>query len=411
MFEDNSYKAHEAHNDLYEALQKSLELDYSNQCLADQEEARKKKRKKCAALRTPSGSPPSPPPTPPPPVGASGAPGSAQQQGSKAPSSSKPVVSIHQSMAWTTYDTRLESTGFTAAQELSPINSLIQDDSIPDEQIHLSDDEYSGNDHLPKADSRQDWSKPLPEVERPATPEPAWTIPSSNVLDIDNNWASTLVSTYETPAENLLLAKTGDMTTFLKCLLSRCYSPSVPDGGVSQDAHSLAREAIQHYQISKMKAASYPDFRLELLVPEQICQNTYAEISVVVSNQSITQIRVGLREQNCPPVAAYFQEHMITEKDFKNLYTSDFEDLNLLLLQGHLDHLPALDYRFKEFKVKRLNSGMNTRFWTQKDVTRSKEFIAAIERRMKKKRIFWNLECFIGGRVRDIDYRLLQRTK
>ncbi|GJZ87451.1 hypothetical protein Tco_0659061 [Tanacetum coccineum] len=43
MFEDNSYKAHDTHNDLYEALQKSLELDYSNQRLADQEEARKKK--------------------------------------------------------------------------------------------------------------------------------------------------------------------------------------------------------------------------------------------------------------------------------------------------------------------------------------------------------------------------------
>ncbi|GKF83749.1 hypothetical protein Tco_0248647 [Tanacetum coccineum] len=45
MLEDNSYKAHEVHNDLYEALQKSLELDYSNQCLAEQEEARKKENK------------------------------------------------------------------------------------------------------------------------------------------------------------------------------------------------------------------------------------------------------------------------------------------------------------------------------------------------------------------------------
>ncbi|GJS24337.1 hypothetical protein Tco_0452969 [Tanacetum coccineum] len=127
---------------------------------------------------------------------------------------------------------------------------------------------------------------------------------------------------------------------------------------------------------------------------------------------------------------------MIAEKDFKNLYPSDFEDLNLLLLQGHLNHLlpgsgkqmlstavklwtrnldakgyefkhdytiiespravvflvdnkdrkimrfneiykfsdgtltrilEALDYRVKEFKIKRLNSGMNTRFWTPKE--------------------------------------------
>ncbi|GJR37622.1 hypothetical protein Tco_1213306 [Tanacetum coccineum] len=170
---------------------------------------------------------------------------------------------------------------------------------------------------------------------------------------------------------------------------------------------------------------------------------------------------------------ADFQEYKIAEKDFKNLYPSDFEDLNLLLLQGHLDHLSgsdkrmlstavklwtrnlvirqrvedfqlgiksyqkqlnltkpgwdakgyefkhdytiiespravvfpvnhnerkimrfneiykfsdgtltrileALDYRVKEFKIKRLNPGMNTRFWTQKDMTRNKEFMSAI---------------------------------
>ncbi|GKC33267.1 hypothetical protein Tco_1040561, partial [Tanacetum coccineum] len=61
--------------------------------------------------------------------------------------------------------------------------------------------------------------------------------------------------------------------------------------------------------------------------------------------------------------------------------------------------------------VKRLNSGMNTRFWTEKDVTRCKEFKAAIERRLKTRRIYQNLECFVGGRVRDIDYRLLHRTE
>ncbi|GKC93588.1 hypothetical protein Tco_1159030 [Tanacetum coccineum] len=126
------------------------------------------------------------------------------------------AASALQSMAWTTSDTRFELTNFTATQELSPTDSLMQDDSIPDEQVHLSDDEDSGNDHLPKADSRQDWWKPLPEEERPATPEPAWTISSSNKSDVANNWAFALGSTYEPPAENSLLAKTRDMTTFQK---------------------------------------------------------------------------------------------------------------------------------------------------------------------------------------------------
>ncbi|GKC36980.1 hypothetical protein Tco_1049364 [Tanacetum coccineum] len=162
MFEDNTYKTHEVHNDLYEALQKSVELDYSNQSLADQEETRKKKRKRRESPRTPLGSPPTQPPPPPPPAGASGA-----------------LADI------------------PGAQELSPTDYLMQDDSIPKEQVHLSDDENSENDHQPKADLIKDWWKPLLEEERPTTPEPSWTIPSTKKSDVVNNWASVLATTYE----------------------------------------------------------------------------------------------------------------------------------------------------------------------------------------------------------------------
>ncbi|GKE65450.1 hypothetical protein Tco_1519611, partial [Tanacetum coccineum] len=91
MFEDKSYKAHEDHKNLFDALQKSLECDYSNQLLADLDKARKKKRKRR----------------------------SAQQQGNKAPSSSKIAAFTHQSMASATSDTRYESTSFMAIQETS----------------------------------------------------------------------------------------------------------------------------------------------------------------------------------------------------------------------------------------------------------------------------------------------------
>nr|GFC33742.1 hypothetical protein [Tanacetum cinerariifolium] len=50
--------------------------------------------------------------------------------------------------------------------------------------------------------------------------------------------------------------------------------------------------------------------------------------------------------------------------------------------------LEALDYRVKEYMVNRLNPGMNTLFWSDKHVTRSKEFIRAVERRLKTIRIF-----------------------
>ncbi|GKC60666.1 putative reverse transcriptase domain-containing protein [Tanacetum coccineum] len=71
----------------------------------------------------------------------------------------------------------------------------------------------------------------------------------------------------------------------------------------------------------------------------------------------------------------------------------------------------ALDYRVKEFKVNRMNPGLNTWFWTRKDVDRSKEFMFAIQKRLKTRRIFRNLESFIGERIREGDYRLLKRTE
>ncbi|GKF73171.1 hypothetical protein Tco_0219503, partial [Tanacetum coccineum] len=192
MFEDNSYEAYEVHANLFDALEKSLERDHSDQLLSDLDEARRKKRKRCASLRTPPGSLPSQPPPPPPPAGASGAPstlgafrstqlpppppppppppngasGSAPQQGNKAPSSSMAMASTLESMVLTTSNTRYESTGVSADQDSSPTKSLMHDDSTPDEQVQPSDDEDTGNDQIPEEKTRKDWWKPLPEEER-----------------------------------------------------------------------------------------------------------------------------------------------------------------------------------------------------------------------------------------------------
>ncbi|GJR05936.1 retrovirus-related pol polyprotein from transposon TNT 1-94 [Tanacetum coccineum] len=333
------------------------------------EEARKKRRKRRDVLRTPPGSPPSPPSPPPPPASTSSAP-VAQQQGSKAPSLSKTAASASQSMAWTTSDTRFESTNFMAAQELSPSDSLMQDDSIPDEQVLLFDDEDSRNDHLPKADSRQDWWKLLPEEERPETPELAWTIPSSHKSDVENNWASALATTYEPPAENSLLAKTGDMMTFLKWYCQQVNKTELTQADFKGQAYEVVKafypDVIHLYKgsclalsISKMKAASYPDFGLELLVPEQMWIDDVCTYDVSAKYGTLTG---GLLDRTYSRYGydylskfvlrrADHQEHTIAEKDFKNMYPSDFEDLNLLLLQGHLDHISSSDKRIYQTQL------------------------------------------------------------
>ncbi|GJZ08341.1 hypothetical protein Tco_0542624 [Tanacetum coccineum] len=233
MFKDDFYKANNVHNDLYEALQKSLELDYSNQRLAEQDEDHKKQRKRRTLGA--SGSSQLPPPPPPP-----------------------SVASAQQSMAWTTSDTRYELTGIAGAQELSPSDDLMHDDSAPDEQVHVSDDQDSRDDHTPvAAASRKDWWKPVPEEERPVTPEPAWTILPSNVSDANPE---------------------GDQ---VRINVNRPLPLGGPPGHVIIQTEFFFNKDLEYMRfgnkgsmpvlsIFKMKVARYPDFGLELLVSEQM---------------------------------------------------------------------------------------------------------------------------------------------
>nr|GEU44249.1 retrovirus-related Pol polyprotein from transposon TNT 1-94 [Tanacetum cinerariifolium] len=58
MWETDSYKTHEDHMQLYEALEKSMNHDHSEELLKDLAEARKKKKKRHDSPKMPHGSPP-----------------------------------------------------------------------------------------------------------------------------------------------------------------------------------------------------------------------------------------------------------------------------------------------------------------------------------------------------------------
>ncbi|GJW18301.1 hypothetical protein Tco_0025737 [Tanacetum coccineum] len=73
--------------------------------------------------------------------------------------------------------------------------------------------------------------------------------------------------------------------------------------------------------------------------------------------------------------------------------------------------LEKLDHMVKDFKLLKYNPGMEKRIWSEDDRRRSKEFIEVIERRLKIRRIFKSLESFVSGRLRDVDYRLIQQTE
>ncbi|GJS81111.1 retrovirus-related pol polyprotein from transposon TNT 1-94 [Tanacetum coccineum] len=525
MWESNSYQAHEDHKQLYEALEKSMA------------------RSSGTLGASGSSQLPLPPPPPPPSTNQSD-----QSTSTTAPSFSKTTASTEYT-AWMTTDIRLKLSVLSIPEELH-----MDDDTTHDKQVQSSGDEDIGHDHIPTVNLRQNWWKPLTE-DRPATPEPAWSIPSSDLPVPVNNWASALASTYAPPLENSLLVQNGDIAIFmdwfckkqgiiklkqqdlegpayeivkvfhpnmiyLQYQMEECHklltdqveesiirynvSKPLPLGGppgqvtIQSDfffnkdleylryGHKSGRPTLS---ISKMKAAYYPDVGLEQMVPDQMwieeeCKYDIAAMYVLSELKSSPYMsndymkKIVLRR-------ADLQEYTIMKRDFKYLYPSDFEDLYLLYLQGHLDHLlpedkkirttavnlwtknlvirqrvedfqlriesyqiqlnltkprwddtsfefkydftfneiykfsdgtlqqidEALDYRVKEFKVNRMNPGLNTRFWTRKDVDRSKEFMFAIQKRLKTRRIFRNLESFVGGRIREGDYRLLKRTE
>nr|GEZ40851.1 hypothetical protein [Tanacetum cinerariifolium] len=80
-WETESYKSHKDHMQLFEALEKSINHDHSEELMQDLAKARKKKKKSHESPKTPLGSPPHQPPPHPPPAGpsrASGAPGASR---------------------------------------------------------------------------------------------------------------------------------------------------------------------------------------------------------------------------------------------------------------------------------------------------------------------------------------------
>ncbi|GJW31074.1 retrovirus-related pol polyprotein from transposon TNT 1-94 [Tanacetum coccineum] len=531
IWETKSYEAHEDHKKLYEALEKSMDRDHSDQLLTDLAKAQIKKKRRHESPKIPPRSPPHQSPPPPPPAGPSRTSG---------------------------------ASGAFGSSQLPP--------PPPPSSTNQSDQ----NAYIPKVNLKQDWWKPLSEEDRPATPEPAWSIPSSDLPVPMNNWASALASTYAPPPENSLLAQTGDMAIFmdwfckkqgiteltqkdlegpafeivkvfhpnvihLQYQMEECHklltdkvddaiirynvSKPLPLGGqpgqVTIQADFFFNKDLEYLRygskggrpalsISKMKAACYPDVGLEQMVPDQMwieeeCKYDIAAMYGIshwwfqrqrfyidrhTSEGDRRAVRTHMRILSVVRIEVFslygydymktivlrradLNEYIIAERDFKYLYPSDFEDLYLLNLQGHLNHLPpqdkkilstavnlwirnlvirqrvedfqlgiesyqtqlnltkprwdatgfefkhdftiidspravtfrnkygvqmimcfneihkfsdgtlqqideALDYRVKEFKVNRMNLGLNTLFWTRKDVKRSKEFMFAI---------------------------------
>nr|GEV07505.1 hypothetical protein [Tanacetum cinerariifolium] len=362
--------------DMKEILQQWM---FKNQLLSDLDEARQKKRKIHEVPKTPSRSPPPQLLPPPPPAGASGAPGtseasrssqlprppltpststsgSTQQPSSEAPSSSKSAASAPYSMAWTISNTKYESAGIFETQELSPMDSSIQDDSIPDEQIHLSDDEDSRNDHLPKFQMKECHKLLIYQVD--------WTNLKGDQVRVDVNRPLPLGG----PSAHVTIQSKFFFNKDLEYLRH----------GIKGSSLTLS--------ISKIKAASYPDFGHLDYLPgfDKRMLSTAVKLWTrnLVIRQRVEDFQIGIESYqthlnpNKPkwdaigyefnhdytiiesPRAVVFPVNNNKRKIMRFNEIYKFSDGTLTWI------LEALAYRVKEFKIKRLNPGMNTHFWT-----------------------------------------------
>ncbi|GKC62762.1 hypothetical protein Tco_1095360 [Tanacetum coccineum] len=105
------------------------------------------------------------------------------------------------------------------------------------------------------------------------------------------------------------------------------------------------------------------------------------------------------------PIAVIYKDRDDNKKMMRIDEVHKFSDGTLMRIQE------KLDFMVKDFRLFKFNKGMETMKWTKDDKRRSKDFIEVIEKRLKIKRIFQSLESFVGGRLRDIDYRLISRTE
>ncbi|GJZ48226.1 hypothetical protein Tco_0602058 [Tanacetum coccineum] len=264
----------------------------------------------------------------------------------------------------------------------------VEDIPIPD-SANISDSEDTDSAHLPKIKQMPEWLKHIPDNERPTTLEHSWFIPTSHIPDTVNNWANALATTREIPsllkqilkAKHLKLLKLSTQTLFIfssrwksvtRCLsirLTGLIQKVIKSGLILANLCLLV--VYQALSISKMKDARYHDFGLELLVPEHMWINDVYTYDISASygiSHCVVRIKAYSRYgydylKEITLCRADYQEYTIAEKDFKNLYPSDFEDLNLLLLQGYLNHLLSLDKRM-------LSTAVN--LWTRNLVIRQR---------------------------------------
>ncbi|GJY12802.1 hypothetical protein Tco_0382111 [Tanacetum coccineum] len=175
-----------------------------------------------------------------------------------------------------------------------------------------SDMEDTDNAHIPKV-STTTWFKPIPESERPATPEPEWTIPPNDFPEPENNWANTYATTYKVPEENKLQRKTYDIGSFIKWFCRRTGKKKLCKADLEGPAFNLVKafhknSVFLQYQMDECHKLLTN--KVDLSNPEghQILRNIYEPLPL-----------------GGPPGQVTIQPQLFFNKDLDYLLTGDKE--------------------------------------------------------------------------------------
>nr|GEX88442.1 hypothetical protein [Tanacetum cinerariifolium] len=357
MWESDSYKSHEDHMQLFESLEKSINRDHSEELAHDMAEEWKKKKKGRESPKTQPGSPSHQPPPPPPPAGLSGTSGAPRafesqvtqppppptstnqdspSKGSAAPSPAKTAATTeHQ--AWSTPNITLKT-----LVSLTPEDLDMDEAMGPDEQVQLSNEEDIKSGHI------------LTQTTATGGLPGQVTIQSDFFFNKD--------------LEYLRYGSKGRRPALS---ISKMKAAYYPDAGLEQmvpDQFWIEEEC--KYDIAAMYGISHWWFQKQrFYIDRHTSEGDRNTVKTHMRILSVVRIEVFSMYgydymKNIVLRRADLNEHVIAERDFKYMYPSDFEYLNLLNLQGHLNHLSPKDKKI-------LTTAVNQ--WTRQLVIRQRD--------------------------------------
>ncbi|GJY50747.1 hypothetical protein Tco_0441594 [Tanacetum coccineum] len=205
----------------------------------------------------------------------------------------------------------------------------------------------------PKIKSRPDWLKPAPEEDRPETPEPDWFqmeechLLLTDQVDLVNPEGHRVVPDVRKPLP--LGGPPGSKERRSALSISKLKAANYPDFGLEELVPSLWIESEREYDISAPYGISHWWFkRKEFYITrhsapfDRSTVRSHMRILSVVSLKTFKRYGYTFLKEIVLCRADY-KEYKISEADFKNLHPNDFEDLYLLHLQGQLNHLSGAD--------------------------------------------------------------------